>query len=218
MTRWSPDQRATLDSIVDEFLQHYSRGRTMLAVDGIDGAGKTWFADALAERFDRKGHAVARASIDGFHRPREERYARGRDSAEGYYRDSFDYDIFRRYLIEPFKLGGSTGFVPAMFDYRADAPLELRWETAGPDSTLIVDGVFLNRPELNGLWNYSIWLDVSADVAEARLIARDGPGSHERYRGGQELYIAEADPRSTATAIIDNTDPTTLRRVFADSC
>ena len=53
----------------------------------------------------RTGRAVFRASIDGFHRPRAERYARGRDSPEGFYRDSFDYSLFRRVLVEPFRDG-----------------------------------------------------------------------------------------------------------------
>jgi len=217
MMRWSPDQRATLDSIVDEFLKQYPRGRRLLAVDGIDGAGTTPFADLLAGRFDRKGQAVARASIDGFQHSREERNARGRDSAEGHYRDSYDYDIFHRYLIEPFKLIGSAGFVTAVFDYLADAPLELRWETTQPDSTLIVDGVFLNRPELRELWNYSIWLDVPHDVAEVRVLQRDGIAGQERNRGGQALYLADADPRGAATATIDNTDVASPKRMVADA-
>lgn len=218
MRLWSAEERAVLDSVVGEFLHQYPRGRRLLAVDGIDGAGKTMFADSLAERLEREGQATARASIDGFFRPRAERYALGRDSAEGYYRDSFDYDVFRRYLIEPFKLAGSAGFVTAVFDHRADAPLGLRWETTQPDSTLIVDGIFLNRPELRGLWNYSIWLDVPSEVAEARLLERDGIAGRERYRGAQALYLADADPRGAATAIIDNADVASPRRVFADAC
>ncbi len=218
MTRWTPAQRETLDGLADEFLQHYARGRTTLAIDGIDGAGKTVFADALAERLDRRGHTVVRASVDGFHRPRAERHARGVDSAEGFYRDSYDYDVFRRMLVEPFRLGGSTGFVTEAFDLRADAPVELRWETTQADATLVVDGIFLNRPELRGLWNFSVWLDVPREVAEARLLERDGASGQERYRGGQALYLAEADPRSRATAIVDNTDPLAPQRIFADRC
>ena len=33
---------------------------------------------------------------------------RGVDSAEGYYYDSLDYELFRRVLIEPFELGGTA--------------------------------------------------------------------------------------------------------------
>src|SRR5918994_1676380 len=57
----------------DEVTHLYGGGRVIVAVDGIDGAGKTTFADGLAEVFAEAGSAVYRASIDGFHRPRAER-------------------------------------------------------------------------------------------------------------------------------------------------
>jgi uridine kinase len=60
-----------------------------VAVDGPDAAGKTVLADELGEALVARGRAVIRASVDGFHRPRE-RYRRGPDSPEGYYEDSFD--------------------------------------------------------------------------------------------------------------------------------
>lgn len=218
MARWTPQKRDTLDALADEFLHNYSRGRTMLAIDGVDGVGKTHFADALAERLGRGGHAVFRASIDGFHRPRAERYLKGRDSAEGFYADSYDYALFRRVLVEPFRLGGSAGFVTAAWDVARDVPVEMAWRTGPQDATLIVDGIFLNRPELRGLWSYSIWLEAPREIVDARLTARDGAPAAQRYLGGQELYIVEADPRTRATAIIDNSDVDHPRRVFADSC
>lgn len=218
-TQWTTQRRDLLDSIADEFLHNYGKGRTLLAVDGLDGAGKTRFADDFAQRLGRSGHAVFRASIDDFHRSRERRYLRGRDSPEGFYLDSYDYELFRRVLVEPFKLGGSAGFVTAAFDLARDVPMETDWKTAPQDATLVVDGIFLNRPALRGLWNYSIWLEVPAEVAAARLVERDGPaGVGERYRGGQALYLAEANPRAAASAIVDNTDADHPLRVFADSC
>jgi uridine kinase len=215
-------------SLRDEVRQHYRAGRVMLAVDGIDGAGKTTFADHLAQVFAEDGSAVFRASIDDFHRPRAERYARGRTSPEGFYRDSFDDATFRRVLIEPFRdgaqTGGATGFQLAAFDHHRDAPVEAEWVTGPRDAVLIVDGVFLLRPELRGIWHWSVWLDVPIDVAAARVAARDGTdpdpwaASNTRYREGQELYLKEADPRAHASAIVDNTDPEHPRRVWADSC
>ncbi|MCU1579636.1 MAG: hypothetical protein JWP19_1840 [Rhodoglobus sp.] len=186
-----------LDGLADEFLHNYGKGRTLFAVDGVDGAAP--FADALAERMGRGGHAVFRASMDRFQKPRAQRNARGVDSAEAHYHDTFDYELFRRVLVQPFKLGGSTGFVTAAFDAERDAQIEMDWKTGPQDATLIVDGAFLNRPELRGLWNFSVWLEV-ADAAE------------------QAPYIAEARPREHASAIMDISDPGHPRRLFADSC
>ena len=209
-----------MDSLADEILGLYGKGRTFVAVDGIDGAGKRPFADDLAVSLARGGHAVFRASIDRFHRPRAERYARGEHSAEAYYRDSFDYDTFRRVLVEPFRFAGSSGFITDYFDVARDMPvIDPPWLTGPADAVLVVDGAFLNRPELRGIWHWSAWLDADPAAAEARILELDGPaGFSPRYPGGQALYEADADPRRVATAIIDNTDPAHPRRVFADAC
>jgi len=216
MAQWTLTKRTVIDALTDEFLHNYSLGRTLIAVDGFDGSGKAQFADELAERLERGSHAVFRASIDRFHLPRAERYANG-DSADAFYNSSFDYELFRRVLIEPFKLGGSAGFVTEAYDVARDAPIMMQWQTAPQDATLIVDGAFLNRPELRGLWNYSIWLDTDEVVASGRLRAEGGQLS-ARYPGAQELYLAEANPRARATAIVDNTIADAPRRIFADSC
>ena len=200
----------------DEVRRQYRGGRVLLAVDGVDGAGKTVFADGLAQVFAEVGTTVFRSSIDGFHRPRSDRYARGRRSPEGFYRDSYDYATFRRVLIDPFREGGqtsaTTGFQLEAFDLARDSPVESTWVSAPRDAVLIVDGIFLHRPELRDLWNWSVWLDVPYEVAYARLALRDGSDpdpeapSNARYRLGQELYLAEADPRAAASAIVDNSD------------
>ncbi len=200
----------------DEVRRKYRGGRVLLAVDGIDGAGKSVFADGLAEVFAEAGSTVFRSSIDGFHRPRSERYARGRRSPEGFYRDSFDYPTFRRVLIDPFREGWQTaatiGFQLEAFDVSRDAPVESAWVAAPLDAVLIVDGIFLHRPELRDLWDWSVWLEVPYEVAYARMALRDGSDpdpdapSNARYRQGQELYLAEADPRHAASAIVDNSD------------
>jgi uridine kinase len=205
--------------LADEILHNYGKGRVIVAVDGLDGAGKTRFADALADQLGIGHRAVFRASIDDFHWPRARRYARGRDSAEGFYRDSYDYETFKRVLVGPFRTGWIGSFVLRAFDLKRDVPFEPVWSSGPKDAILVVDGIFLNRPELRGLWNYSIWLEVDPEVAAERMLERDGDGANaERYSGGQALYLAECTPKELATAIVDNNDYDHPKRIFADSC
>ncbi|CAN5202101.1 uridine kinase [soil metagenome] len=221
MARWAPQRRDVLEATADELLHNYGRGRVMVAVDGPSGAGKTTFADDLAEALRKKGHDAFRASIDDFLNPRATRYAQGRDSAKGRYDDAYNYSVFRRVLAEPFRMNGSTGFVLAAFDEDRDADIESRWVTGPADAILLVDGSYLLRPELRGIWNTSIWLDADAAVRDDRLLERDGiePASErsQRYAGAYKLY-KKTKPRDSAAIIVDNTDPEHPRRIFTDSC
>lgn len=224
MAKWAPERRDTIHALADELLQNYAHGRIVVGIDGPDGAGKTTFADDLATELRSMDYDVFRASMDDFHQPRALRYAKGRDSAEGFYEDSFNYSAFRRVLLGPFRMAGSTGFELKFFDLKRDVPFDSDWTTGPADAFLIVDGLFLLRPELKGIWNFSVWLDAPAEVRRERMIERDG--SHpeldeprgQRYLGAQELYQREASPRTAASAIIDNTDYDHPRRQFADSC
>ena len=194
----------------DEMLASHGANRAVWAIDGEDGAGKTRFADTFASVFGERGVVAHRASVDGFHRPRAERYARGRESPEGFYRDSYDYDAFVATLIDPFRKGGS--FRTAVFDVTLDQAVEAPEVSAGEQDVLIVDGIFLHRPELRDLWDWSVWLDAPDAIRYERMARRDGcdpdpsaPGNR-RYLEGQRLYLSEASPREAASAVIDNAD------------
>lgn len=222
MARLAPQRRDVIESLADEILHNYGHGRVIVAIDGVDGAGTTDFAADLVEQLKKVGHAAFHAKVDDFHATRDRRYAQGEASGAGRYRDSYDYSVLRRVLVDPFRMGGSTGFVAAHWDWRREQPIQPKWLTAPEDAILVINGVFLQRPELRGLWNYTVWLDVPPKEAWARLVESD-PLAHDetawaRSEGGQKLYFKEVKPRELANAIIDNRDPDQPRRVFADSC
>jgi uridine kinase len=171
--------------------------RDLVAVDGVDGAGKTTFADQLALAIDRP---VVRASCDDFHHPRRHRYRRGRESPEGFYLDSFDYDTLSSRLLEPFATGST--FRRRAFDHATDLPVAAQVEDAPANAVLVLDGLFLHREQLLDWWDVSVFLDVAPDVAAARLLHRDGAPTRHRYVRGQELYVADAGPRRHATLVV----------------
>jgi uridine kinase len=162
--------------------------RVLAGVDGPDAAGKTTLADALADALaDRV--STRRASMDDFLRPPGDRHRRGALSAEGYYHDAFNVDAFVEGCAQPFLSGDDDG-------------------------VLIVDGVFLLRPELAHLWTVSIYLRVSPEESLRRALTRDlaRMGSADevrrrylaRYLPGQAIYREEVGPESVADIVIDN--------------
>ena len=213
MARWAPLKKDTLGALASEVLLHYRHGRTLVAVDGRHGVGQAAFADDLAEALGQHGVRTFRASIDGFFRPRADRERAGFNDPEAHWRGAYDLSLLRRVLTDPFRVGGSTGFVLAGFDEERDEPIfQPKWQSAGADAVLILDGVFLLRPELRGLWHYSIWLTAPITAPDPS----DAPAL--RDAGADERYLRTVDVAQVASAIVDNSDPDHPRRAFADSC
>lgn len=187
-------------------------GRNLVAVDGPDAAGKTTLADRLARAL---GPNVLRASIDGFHHPRAIRMLRGFDSPRGYYHDSFNHEALEEHLLKPFALGAPT-VRTRVFDFGTDSPVDAEPVAVPPDCTLLLDGVFLLRPQLRHWWNLAIYVHVPEHVSVARAVERDLElfGSREavearyreRYLPGQALYRDDAKPHSSAHIVLDNSD------------
>ncbi|GAA0497364.1 uridine kinase [Paractinoplanes deccanensis] len=183
-----------------------------VGVDGVDGVGKSTFAAALAGVLRARGRPVVHVSVDDFHHPAAVRHRRGRDSAEGFWLDSYDYAALVREVLDPFAPGGSRRFRRAAHDLRTDQVLDLDWEVAPRGTVLIVDGLFLHRDELAGRWELSVLLDAPFEVTVARMARRDGSHpdpdhpSQARYVGGQRRYFAACDPRSRADVVVDASD------------
>jgi uridine kinase len=206
-----------LDSTARRIVRLESPRTVRVAIDGVDAAGKTILADELAECVAALRRPVIRAGIDGFHQSRSIRYRRGRNSAEGYYRDSFDLDGLIAALLQPLGPGGTGTYRTALFDHRADAAVDAPQLKAEPRAILLFDGIFLLRPELRPFWDYAIFLRARFDVTLARALRRDAAllGSVEsvedryksRYIPAQRIYLDTCRPESRADLVIDNNDP-----------
>ena len=182
----------------------------LVAVDGVDGSGKTTFAVKLAGAYQREGWPVHVVHLDDYLHPRAVRYRLGRDSPEGYFRDTYDLDAFRQHVIDPLRLNGSRTILPRWFDHRKDVPAETEPITVVSDAVVIVEGMFLHRDQLAEVWDASVFLDVPFEVSMARMALRDGCDpdprhpSNLRYVEGQRIYLSTCSPADRATYLVRN--------------
>jgi uridine kinase len=201
-----------------------------VAVDGPPAAGKTTLADELALLLRGRGREVIRTSTESFQLPRAQRYRRGEFSAEANYHDAFDYDALRRVLLDPLGPGGDRRYQQAVYDLETDTGVSQPAATASRDAVLLLDGVFLLRPELIAQWDLSIFVSVAfeqvLDRARVRDLARLGSAAEverrfrTRYIPAQKLYFAAARPADHADIIVHNDDarrPTWEIRVIPPS-
>ena len=201
-----------LNLVTERVIREHWDEPYLVAIDGVDAAGKSILAGELATELRDRGIPVSEASVDGYHNSRAVRMVRGRDSPEGFYRDSFNLESLKEHLLDPFKAGGEYRL--HMFDYRVDSPDPSMLYEFKPGTVLVFDGVFSLRPELKGYWDLSIYLSISEGESLRRGVQRD-PGNKEelsrrymaRYIPGQRLYKEEAKPEESADIIVDNNDP-----------
>ncbi|HTK93331.1 MAG TPA: GNAT family N-acetyltransferase [Verrucomicrobiae bacterium] len=205
----SAARRALLERVARSVSARTAPDVLRVGIDGVDGAGKTTFADELAAALTSAGRPVIRSGVDGFHHPRAIRYRRGRESPEGFLRDSYDYATLAAVLLEPLSPGGSRRYRRQVFDVEADRAVHAPEERAQPGAILLFDGIFLHRPELRAFWDVSIFLRVEW-ARNHRARASGGvnpPDEHQRrYAEGQALYFHECRPWEHATLVIDNDD------------
>jgi uridine kinase len=188
-----------------------------VAVDGPPAAGKTTLADELALLLRTRGREVIRATTESFHLPRAQRYRRGEFSPEANYYDSFDYDALRQVLLDPLGPDGDQRYQHAVYDLDTDTALSPPVRMASADAVLLLDGVFLLRPELIDRWDLSIFVSApfeqTLDRARRRDLARLGSAAdverrfRSRYIPAQKLYFAAASPADQAGIIVHNDDP-----------
>lgn len=187
------------------------RRPTLVAIDGPDGAGKTHFARSLVEELSGRGMVVAHSSVDCFHHPRERRHATGR-TPEAVWTRHFDYRAMRRELLDPWRGGPGATYTPVWHDVDRDQYVEPDPCVVPEQGVLVVDGIFLQRPELVDAWDLTVYLDVPPEVTVARMSSRDGTPpepdhpDQARYLRAQEIYRSTCDPLGLADVVVDNAD------------
>src|SRR2546429_7212648 len=104
---------ALIDDITSRVPASAGADCVRVAVDGVDGAGKTVFADELAQQLRLANRDVVRVSADDFHHVPAVRYRRGRASLAGFFLDSYDYASLREKVLDPLGPGGSRRYQAA---------------------------------------------------------------------------------------------------------
>lgn len=173
--------------------------RSAIAIDGLDGSGKSQFAATLAAGLRAVGHPAVVLHVDDFRRP-------------------LDFSA-----LEPAE--ESSLYYDHYFDFR-EANAALAAALAGPaDGTItILEGVMVLRAEVPA-GTPLIVLEVSTEEARRRILARnlakgrtpeDIAGRIDRrYFPAQVRYRGAFDPLARADLVIGNEDwaqPRIVRR------
>jgi uridine kinase len=188
------------------------QARALVAIDGIDGSGKSVLAGRLAAETAAAGIETVTLAVDDFRRPVDWLSGGGRSEADIYYDDYYDLRLLDR-CVAAF-LDGSPSVEIPVFDaaaHRLDGHRTLNFAGAALG---IVEGVFILRlPSVSAAASL-IYLRTSFAAARQRIVARDTARGRDpvdvdhrikaRYFPSQERYLREFDPIAHADVLVDH--------------
>ncbi|WP_422092007.1 hypothetical protein [Tenacibaculum ovolyticum] len=191
-----------------------------IAINGIEGTGKTVLAEKLTKYLNSENLNAIQVSIDGFHFNKEVRYRQGRDSAKGYYEDSYDEIVFVEKVLKTSQTD-FPNYTTATHNLETDEYLSLEPIKLENNSILITDGAYLFKPNYRNHWDLKIYLKTSFEIAMKRGVERDKDSLggveltkekyEKRYHESSRIYLAENEPEKIADIIIDNSDFNNLK-------
>lgn len=206
--------------LATDILSAVGPGRRLVAVDGVDGSGKTTLAANLVSEIQNR--PVIFIHADDFLNPSPVRHAKGRASPEGFWEDTYNYAALQDQVLAPLGPKGDGWYSPASYDSATDRMKQAEVVRAPSDALVVVEGMFLHRDEVTSYWDASVFLDVPFTVTAARMAVRNGSNpdpehpTMRRYIGGQRLYFDAARPWERATIVVDNSDFTSPRTIRPD--
>jgi uridine kinase len=191
-----------------------------VAIDGRSGAGKSTLGDELAAMIRGRGRATIQASIDDFHGLWVDKHNRRFLTAETFYSGAYDYETLRSLVLGPLGPGGTRRYRARWHDGWNEGAIDEPERVAPDDAVLLVEGVFLLRPELDEYWDMRIFVEIDVAQTLERGVERDltleEPAAREsrraervrvyeeRYIPAEERYLLEVDPVGRADVVLDN--------------
>lgn len=189
-------------------------GPMVVGITGMDGSGKSTMTTLLAEELVNSGFSVQVIRLDDFHRARTDRHPIDVPEPEQYFEHGFDFERLRNELLKPIRDEGHVQTSLTCLDLLTDTWTVERKYTVSSDTVVLLDGVFLFRPDIAHFLDLVVYLDVNESTIVQRAAARDVPLHGEeimakyesKYLPAQRAYLAEYPAEINADVIIDNND------------
>lgn len=180
---------------------------TLIGIDGLGGSGKTMYAYKLQKQLE--GSMILH--LDEFVHKKEIRYNKNYEEWYCYYHLQWRYDYLIQKLLLPLKSGLDVNETIEVYNRETDSYI-LRKIEIPVGTTVIIEGVFLQRPELRPYFESVIYLELDKETRLKRISNRDiymgnkkeiALKYEQRYFPAEEKYIEQCNPVALAD-IVEN--------------
>jgi uridine kinase len=206
---------SSIDEVVRKILERRANvpdTRSLLVgVSGIDGCGKGYLAAQLQAHLALYGVIPAILNVDGWLNLPQKRFDENAPAAN-FYENAIRLDQFFSQLVLPLRDRRS---IHLEADFVEETASNYRKHSYDYDdvSVVLVEGIFLFKPQYRKYFDLTIWIDCSFPTALARAIDRAQEGLSAAntiaaydtiYFPAQEIHLAHDKPRENADLILEN--------------
>ncbi|WP_421102373.1 AAA family ATPase [Sporosarcina psychrophila] len=188
-------------------MKNHSKCSVLIGIDGLGGSGKTMYAYKLQQQLE--GSVILH--LDDFVHKKEVRYNENYEEWYCYYHLQWRYDYLIQKLLLPLKSGLDVNETIEVYNRETDSYI-LREIEIPAGTTVIVEGVFLQRPELRPYFEIVVYLELDQETRLKRITDRDiymgnkkeiALKYDQRYFPAEEKYIEQCNPLALAD-IVEN--------------
>ncbi|MCM3666374.1 hypothetical protein M3204_18300 [Mesobacillus subterraneus] len=212
----SKDKRsAIILSICSAIIQKKQGSQPLVVgITGIDTSGKSKLIKELADQLRRMDQDVQTIHVDNFHNPKSQRYNENLSEPDQYFQLSIDFNFLKQSLLEPIKQLGKIEIGIDHLDLESDTVSVHKHYRITPNTIILIEGVFLYRPETRPFIDFFIFLKINEETALQRAWIRDVPSQgeevigkyHTKYFPAQRRYLEEYRPDLVSDIVIDNSN------------
>ena len=214
MTKFENAKLQIFENILNEIKKRKQENKAfVLGINGIDGSGKTEFAENFKKFLLLNKHKAQIINMDDFFNSKGERYS-GNNQVYNYFHKSFNIDILINELLMPIRKGKCFRKKLTLLNIKTNKYNTRKEYILENDTVVILEGIFLFRKELLNFIDYKIFLEISFQESMKRMKNRDIPiyGNimlekiSNKIFPAQKKYLGTYLPFKKANILIDNTD------------
>ena len=199
--------RVVLDNIIEIIKE---KNVAIIGIDGLGGAGKSTLSEKISQRLIENQYHTVLLHIDDFINIKEVRYNEEYPDWQCYYNLQWRYEYFANSVINIIK-NKATGSVDVELYNKDKDTYRIQNYSIEEKTIVIVEGIFLQREELRGLFDFMIYIDVPEDIRLKRVLLRDIYICNQqqiihkyknRYLPAEYRYINDYHPTDYADYVI----------------
>ena len=184
----------------------------LVAVSGIDGAGKGYASSLIVARLRQEGLNAVMINIDGWPNLPSRRFNAERP-AEHFYQRAIRFEEMFRQLILPLKRQRSIQIQAELAEETASAYHQHLYAFHDVD-VVILEGIYLLKRAFGSYYDLAFWVECAFETALIRALRRGQEGLpldetirayQTRHFPAQYIHFAlDAPTQSSADAIVNN--------------